>query len=207
MEKYNFKQNKHFNKIRNYSEEPPTIITTTSKSFGWKRVKNAGHISQMKTKEHVQCMCTAEPQPHLYKLLFVSTFLLICVCASPSNTGSLRCVRWVILAQSMSQTSRGPVGAGPAGVCLCPSKRSSLGPRHGERTAEPHGEVPLSKSLGPVDPTRGTWDLSTPGLPQTTHPHICHEMHFPMRVFAYILHRLRILWSCLNVTVRKDWSD
>lgn len=82
------------------------------------------------------------------------------------------------------------MGAGPAGVCLCPSKRSSLGLRHSERTAEPHGEVPLSNSLGPVDPTLDTWDLSTPGLLQTTHPHICREMHIAtdVRVFVYIIH-------------------
>lgn len=90
---------------------------------------------------------------HLYKPVCLYCYLF--VCASLSNTGSLRCVRWVILALCMRQTSRGPVVAGPAGICLCPSKRSSLGLRHGERTAEPRGEVPLSNSLRACRPNPG----------------------------------------------------
>lgn len=135
-------------------------ILTEIKVFETRDEKLVGRAPSVKTSVHV------------------SIYIFICIHVYVAV--SLRCVRWVILAVWVSQTSEVLWATGPAGVCLCPSKTLSLGPRHGERTAESHGKMPLSKlPRGPKDPTMGTWDLSTtPSLLQTkthtwTHA-ICH---------------------------------
>ncbi len=117
-------------------------------SFSWKGDKmlefKFKNILLVFEPRNMFSACALQRHSTIYTDLRVCLYCYLSVCASLSNTGSLACVRhpevlWV----------QGPQ------VSVSAHQRDLLGLRHGERTAEPRGEVPLSNSLRACRPNPG----------------------------------------------------